>query len=85
MVARAGLESSYSSDSVSCALDLPHSPHSRESSPPHQGHEASLEGTSSEQQIKGNLLDWLRIKMRKEFQSLLQEQRAHPKSLGKPA
>lgn len=71
MAARAGLGSSHSTDRVSCGLDLPHSPHSTESSPPHQGVEISLEGTSEGQQVKDNLLEWLKIEMRKEFQGLL--------------
>lgn len=64
MAARAGLSASQSFEGA-CGLYLPHSPHSQESSPELQRAETAKEGDSAESQVKGTLLEWLKVEMKR--------------------
>lgn len=72
MADRAGLSAS---GGAHCSLDLPHSPGSRGSSPiRHDGERTdSQEALILEDQRKTNLLDWLKVEVRREFKGLIKE------------
>lgn len=85
MASRAGLSNTQSSERLG-VLDLPHSPHSGETSPIPIREGSSQEETAVEGQMKGSLLSWLKSSMRKEFQDLVKEHQllqSRPKGKGK--